>query len=116
MLLGDPRYHYYEYPGAHSVRRHYGVTDGRHKLIRYYEPDVDEWEMFDLASDPNELKSIHADPAAADDRVRLMAELDRLRRDLKVPDQDPPQSFRKNRKRAPNKNAPNKNGQKKKAG
>ena len=92
-------YHYYEYPGAHSVRRHYGVTDGRHKLIRYYEPDVDEWEMFDLASDPNELKSIHADPAAADDRARLMAELDRLRRDLKVPEEDPPQSFRKNRKR-----------------
>ena len=61
-------YQYYEYPGAHSVRRHYGVTDGRHKLIRFYEPDVDEWEMFDLASDPNELKSIYNDASAAGDR------------------------------------------------
>jgi len=50
-------YQYYEYPGPHSVRRHYGVTDGRHKLIRFYEPEIDEWEMFDLASDPNEMKS-----------------------------------------------------------
>ena len=29
-------YHYYEFPGAHSVRRHYGVTTGRYKLIHYY--------------------------------------------------------------------------------
>lgn len=90
-------YQYYEYPGAHSVRKHYGVTDGRHKLIRFYEPDVDEWEMFDLASDPNEMNSIYNDASAAGDKARLMAEMDRLRRELKVPDVDPPQSIRKKR-------------------
>ncbi|MEA2069197.1 MAG: sulfatase, partial [Verrucomicrobiota bacterium] len=48
-------YHYYEYPGAHSVRRHEGVFDGRWKLIRFYGMDVpngEEWELFDLQSDP----------------------------------------------------------------
>ena len=92
-------YQYYEYPGAHSVRRHYGVTDGRHKLIRYYEPDVDEWEMFDLASDPNEMKSIYGTESASADQARLLAEMDRLRTELKVPDQDPPQSIRRPRKK-----------------
>lgn len=33
-------YHYYEYPGAHSVRRHEGVFDSRWKLIRFYGVDV----------------------------------------------------------------------------
>ena len=105
-------YQYYEYPGPHSVRRHYGVTDGRHKLIRYYEPDVDEWEMFDLASDPNEMKSVYGTPAAADDQARMMAEMNRLRAEFKVPDADPPQSIRKS-----NPNRKQKNRQpKKKAG
>ena len=44
-------YHYYEYPGYHSVRRHEGVSDGRWKLIRFYGqdvPDGEEFELFDL--------------------------------------------------------------------
>src|SRR4029078_13578090 len=41
-------YHYYEFPGPHAVRRHYGVIDRRYKLVHFYEPDVNEWEMFDL--------------------------------------------------------------------
>jgi len=93
-------YQYYEYPGPHSVRRHYGVTDGRHKLIRYYEPEVDQWEMFDLASDPNEMKSIYNSPGAADDQARMMAEMERLRAELEVTDVDPPASIRKPRKKA----------------
>ena len=45
-------YHYYEFPGAHSVAKHYGVRTKRHKLIHFY--DLDEWELFDLETDPNE--------------------------------------------------------------
>ena len=86
-------YHYYEYPGAHSVRRHYGVTNGHFKLIHYYEADVDEWDMFDLASDPSEMTSIYGTPAASAEQARLKAELDRLRNELKVTEEDPPQSF-----------------------
>jgi arylsulfatase A-like enzyme len=87
-------YQYYEFPGAHSVRRHYGVADGRFKLIRYYEPDVDEWEMFDVEADPRELASVYDNPRYAKDRARLEKDLQRLRRELRVPDPDPPQTYR----------------------
>jgi arylsulfatase A-like enzyme len=87
-------YHYYEFPGAHSVRRHDGVADGRFKLIHFYEPDVNEWEMYDLASDPKELKSVYGDPRFARQQSQLLKEFNRLRRELKVPDPDPPESYR----------------------
>ena len=88
-------YQYYEFPAVHSVRRHFGVTDGRHKLIRFYEPDVDEWELYDLASDPQELHSIYGTAAAAADQTRLIAELTRLQTELQVPAEDPPRSYGK---------------------
>src|SRR4030067_1892076 len=34
-------YHFYEYPGVHSARRHYGVRPERDQLIHYYSP-IDE--------------------------------------------------------------------------
>ncbi|MCR9198264.1 MAG: sulfatase [Planctomycetaceae bacterium] len=86
-------YHYYEFPGWHDVRRHYGVTDGRYKLIRFYEPDVDEWELFDLQSDPSEMQSVYGAAEMAAVQTRLMAELARQRRVLKVPEVDPPASL-----------------------
>ncbi len=52
-------YHYYEFPGAHSVRRHFGIRTDRYKLIRFY--NVDEWELFDLEKDPHELRSVYDD-------------------------------------------------------
>lgn len=71
-------YHYYEYPGPHRVRPHYGVRTGRYKLIRYY--TVDEWELFDLRKDPHEMNSVHGAPAYADVRRRLTGRLRELRR------------------------------------
>ncbi|TWU21891.1 sulfatase family protein [Bythopirellula polymerisocia] len=85
-------YHYYEYPGWHQVRRHYGVTDGRFKLIYFYEPDVDEWELYDLQLDKNELQNVYDNRAYASVRKRLEGELKRLRAELKVPEEDPPAS------------------------
>ena len=87
-------YHYYEFPGAHSVRRHFGVADGRFKLIRFYEPDVDQWEMYDLAADPKEVKNVHGDPEYAADQTRLEENLARLRKQLRVSDLDPIESYR----------------------
>ena len=49
-------YHYYEYPGAHMVKRHYGIRTDRYKLIHYYH-DIDAWEFYDLEKDPNELNN-----------------------------------------------------------
>lgn len=73
-------YHYYEYPGAHSVRKHYGVRTERYKLIHFYEPDVNEWELFDLVNDPNELKSVYNAAGYAEVQKKMHAELDRLRK------------------------------------
>jgi arylsulfatase A-like enzyme len=55
-------YHYYEYPAVHSVKRHYGISTDRYKLIHFYH-DIDEWELYDLQSDPNEMKNVYSDPA-----------------------------------------------------
>lgn len=75
-------YHYYEFPGAHSVRRHYGVRTDRYKLIHYYR--IGEWELFDLTQDPDELKSVYNDPKYAEVQARLSEELKRLRDQYKV--------------------------------
>ena len=85
-------YHYYEYPGYHWVRRHYGVADGRYKLIRFYEQDVDQWELFDLKTDPNEMTSVYGTAKYAVVQNRLSRQLALHRQELAVPDQDPPQS------------------------
>ena len=71
-------YHYYEYPGAHSVKRHYGVRTDRYKLIHFYH-DIDEWELYDMKSDPDELRNVFGDPKYADVVKDLTAELKRLR-------------------------------------
>jgi len=92
-------YHYYEFPGAHSVARHYGVTNGDHKLIHFYQKG--EWELFDLKADPNELKSVYGTPGYAKIEAGLKAELARLRKLYQVPDKDPVQAKRK--KKAPKK-------------
>ncbi|MCA9268677.1 MAG: sulfatase, partial [Planctomycetales bacterium] len=66
-------YHYYEFPGAHSVARHCGVRTDRYKLIHYYE--LSEWELFDLEKDPQELHSVYDDPAYADTQADLLRQL-----------------------------------------
>lgn len=73
-------YHYYEFPGPHSVRRHYGVRTDRYKLIYFYEPEIDEWELYDLEKDPQEMKSVYDDPAYADVVKDMKQELQRLRK------------------------------------
>jgi len=85
-------YHYYEYPGWHYVRRHYGVADGRYKLIHFYEKDVNQWELFDLKSDPSEMKSVYGQPGMAKVQKRLTKQLAMHRKQLEVPKEDPPHS------------------------
>ncbi len=83
-------YHYYEYPRPHHVRPHYGVVTPRHKLVHFYGPDVDYWELFDRETDPHEMKSVYDDAQYADVRRELHAEVTRLRGELKVPDVEDP--------------------------
>jgi arylsulfatase A-like enzyme len=58
-------YHYYEYPGAHMVKRHYGIRNDRYKLIHFYY-DIDAWELYDMKNDPNELNNLIEDPDYGD--------------------------------------------------
>lgn len=86
-------YHYYEYPGSHYVRRHYGVADGRYKLIHFYEKDVAQWELFDLKSDPSEMKSVYGTAKYMETQNRLVRQLAIHRQELGVPQTDPPHSI-----------------------
>jgi arylsulfatase A-like enzyme len=85
-------YHYYEYPGPHNVRRHYGVVTDRYKLVHFYEPDGNAWELFDREGDPLELHSVFGQVDRATVQRELREELERLRRVLQVPPIDPPES------------------------
>ena len=51
-------YHYYEYPSVHMVPRHYGIRTERYKLMHFYQFG-NEWEMYDLKEDPDELTNIY---------------------------------------------------------
>jgi arylsulfatase A-like enzyme len=70
-------YHYYEYPGSHMVKRHYGMSTERYKLIHYYY-DIDEWELYDIQKDPLELKNVYNDPSYSDVRTTLHKRLNLL--------------------------------------
>ncbi len=71
-------YHYYEYPGEHAVKRHYGIATKEYKLIHFYY-DIDEWEFYDLHEDPNEMNNAYEDPAYSATILKLKSELQELR-------------------------------------
>ena len=71
-------YHYYEHPSEHDVRRHYGITTNRYKLIHFYY-DLDVWELYDLEKDPKELHNVYGDPEYADIQAKLHDDLKELR-------------------------------------
>jgi hypothetical protein len=70
-------YHYYEYPGSHMVKRHYGISTDRYKLIHYYY-DIDEWELYDFKADPLEMKNVYNDPSYKKVRDDLHIRLEKL--------------------------------------
>jgi arylsulfatase A-like enzyme len=70
-------YHYYEYPSVHMVPRHNGVRDDRYKLIHFYQ--FDEWEFYDLKTDPDELQNLYEQADYADEIATMKVELERLR-------------------------------------
>ncbi|OOG19744.1 sulfatase [Sphingobacterium sp. CZ-UAM] len=72
-------YTYYEYPSIHMVKRHYGIRTERYKLIHFYY-DVDEWELYDLEKDPQEMKNVYRDPAYGQVRKQMHQKLDALRK------------------------------------
>lgn len=85
-------YRYWEHDDdPHHVWAHYGVRTHDYKLIYYYAAGLGipgagptdfppEWELFDLRTDPRELRSVYDDPAYAGVRAELTTELERLQR------------------------------------
>lgn len=75
-------YHYYESGEPHTVPKHYGVRTARYKLIRFYElpgGEAAQWELYDLRTDPRELRNLAGKPEHAAIEQELRAELVRLR-------------------------------------
>ena len=71
-------YHFYEYPGEHAARRHYGVRTDRYKLIHFYGHDIDSWELYDLEKDPSEMHNLYGDRSYRRIQKKLHKELLRL--------------------------------------
>src|SRR5205085_5045515 len=86
-------YHYYEHPAVHNVARQYGIVTDRYKLVHFYEPEFNYWELFDLQKDPREMRSVYGTPQYSTTTKELKTELERLRDDLKVPSPDPPETY-----------------------
>ena len=59
----------------HHVRPHYGVVTDRYKLIHFYGPDVDYWELFDRQTDPQELRSVYGEAKYKVAQQKLETEL-----------------------------------------
>jgi len=78
-------YRYYHDPGDHNTRAHYGVRTRTHKLIYYWKKD--QWELFDLTTDPQEMHNIYGQPGQEQLTASLKTELQRLKQAVKDDDQ-----------------------------
>jgi arylsulfatase A-like enzyme len=77
-------YRYYHDPGHHDTRAHYGVRTATHKLVYFWKKD--QWELFDLRSDPQELLNLYGRPGAEAVTAELKTTLARLRTELQDDD------------------------------
>lgn len=70
-------YHYYEGSNrVHSVAKHYGIRTQNYTIAHYYEDD--EWELFDMQEDPEQLNSVYGDPEYSDVQKRLKQKLEEV--------------------------------------
>ena len=81
---------YYQYTGetTHSVAPHDGIRTATHKLVWF--PSTKEWNLFDLGKDPQEMESVHDDPAYADVLARMKDLYQKTRKEYRVSDSTVP--------------------------
>jgi len=73
---------YYRYYFSHfRTPAHFGVRTRTHKLIFFQ--GIDQWELFDLVKDPNEMNNVYGKPQYAAVEKQLKDELARLQKELK---------------------------------
>lgn len=70
-------YRFYEVYADHTVLPHLGIRTNTHKLIYFH--TVDEWELYDLQKDPDELTNLYYNQAYQ----KVIADLKRQLIDLK---------------------------------
>ena len=75
---------YYRYSGerTHNVAAHDGVRTADHKI--FWVPKTKEYQLFDMKKDPQEMKSVHNDPAYAVVFNEMKQELDTARKKYRV--------------------------------
>ncbi|MFK7910984.1 MAG: sulfatase/phosphatase domain-containing protein [Akkermansiaceae bacterium] len=75
---------YYRYYGeaTHRVAAHDGVRTDRYKIM--WIPKTKEYQLFDLEKDPQEMKSLHTDPAYAKVMGEMKGKLDELRKNYRA--------------------------------
>jgi arylsulfatase A-like enzyme len=74
----DWLYEFYEYPGFENVRPSRGVRTERYKLIHYF-LDPEEWELYDLQTDPDETSNLYGKPGSEEITKHLKERLTALR-------------------------------------
>lgn len=80
-------YHYYDYPAFHMVKKQYGIRTANYKLIHFYD-DIDEWELYDLQKDPDEVHNLFDDPNYESVRKMLKRKLDSLQQHYRVTEKE----------------------------
>ena len=76
----------------HMAKRHYGVRTERYKLIHFYGEgkgkdegaDIEYFELYDLLTDPHEMKNVYSDTAYKEHADRLRKELHGYQQDLDI--------------------------------
>ena len=75
-------YHFYENQ-EHKVAKQIGVRTERYKLIWFYENN--EWELYDLEKDKNEMNNVYDQPAYKKVQEMMMKKLKEKKEQYKDP-------------------------------
>ena len=61
------------------IPRHYGIRNNRYKLMHFYQFG-EEWELYDLKTDPDELQNLYGKKEHAQLAARLKKQLVKLQK------------------------------------
>jgi arylsulfatase A-like enzyme len=90
-------YRYWLHRAHHGVPAHFGIRTREHKLIFFYGlpmglskklPSTPTWELYDLKTDPSEMRNVYQHPAYASVIKELKQRLFEFRKELKDTDDD----------------------------
>ena len=74
---------YHASAGTDRQLPHYGIRTHEYKLAHWYH-EMDDWELYDLAKDPQELNNVYRDSSYAEAVATLTRQLNQLRAELGI--------------------------------